>query len=315
VELLADCCEHVSKADLDPLVDACFSLADAAQWKPEGRRWAEQEFGLLRLAACIAGRPGHFLLIQSLERSFWGMAGRLVPHLDSKAMYQWAMCAFHALNARDAQAIRRELPALLRACDERLLSSLMPGHEVGDTPKVPSRAGEPCSGEKPGPQVTAREESPDPVPVPKGAEDSELDARAREGRPDSPAELLSEEKSQPEACTREQSLDPVPTPMGVERAASEPCVSNELSSSAVAPPFEERPTLEPTPREELPAPTTAPPGVETSELTSAAKRGLAGSVCANRSACRTGSCKARPTGGLELCEVGVDGLSCRPQAP
>jgi DNA-binding FadR family transcriptional regulator len=131
VELLAACCEHASTKDLDPLIDACFSLADAAQWKPEGRQWAEQEFGLLRLAACIAGRPGHFLLIQSLERSFWGMAGRLVAHLDSKAMYQWAMCAFHALNARDAQSMRRELPALLKACDERLLSSLALAHEAG----------------------------------------------------------------------------------------------------------------------------------------------------------------------------------------
>jgi len=264
VELLAACCEHASKRDLDQLVDACFALREAARWEPEGRRWAELEFGLLRLAAGVAERPGHFLLIQSLERSFRGMAGRVAPHLDSKATYQWAECAFHALHERDAQAVRRELLALLKAGDERLLSSLAPVHKAGVTPEIPSPTVELLSGEKSESGFAASEESPAPVPA-----------------------LLGVEKSEPEVSSSEESSDAVPVLLGVEMSEPEPSASKESPDCAV----------------------------ETSEPTPAARRELPGPVCAKRSACRTGSCKARPTGGAEPCGVGVDRLSCQPQAP
>jgi DNA-binding FadR family transcriptional regulator len=290
VELLAACCEHASQTDLDPLVDACFLLGDAAHWEQDGRRRAELEFGLLRLAACVAERPGHFLLIQSLERSFWGMAGRLVPHLDAQATNQWALCAFHALRERDVQTMRRELPALLKACDERLLSNLAPVHKAGDTPVAPSRTVELRSESEP--RSATKEESPAPVPVPLGAE-----------------------KSEPEAFARDESSNPGPVLHGVEKPELEAPVREELPNSAVEPPPEGKLALEPASSGESPDATAAPLGVEMSEPVSAARRELPGSVCANRSACQTGSCKARPPGGAEPCGVGVDRLSCQPQAP
>src|SRR6185503_12762277 len=80
----------------------------------------------LRLAACAVDRPGHLLLIQSLERAFWAMAERVLPHLNSQAVQEWALCALYALGERNAQELRRELPPLLQACDERVLGGLAP---------------------------------------------------------------------------------------------------------------------------------------------------------------------------------------------
>jgi DNA-binding FadR family transcriptional regulator len=133
VELLAACCEHASETDLNRLLDVCFQLEQKAPWEEKGVR-AKREFELLRLAALAANRPGHFLLIQTLERSFWGMAGRVLPHLDSEAVSRWAHCAFHALRERAAQALRRELPALLQVADERLCGPLASHREEVNTP-------------------------------------------------------------------------------------------------------------------------------------------------------------------------------------
>jgi GntR family transcriptional regulator, transcriptional repressor for pyruvate dehydrogenase complex len=292
VELLAACCEHASKMDLDPLVDACFILADAAHWEQEGRRRAELEFGLLRLAACGAERPGHFLLIQSLERSFWGMAGKLVPHLDAKATHQWAMCAFHALCGRDAQTVRRELPSLLKACDERLLSSLGLAHEAGDTPGAPSRPVELRSGQRSEPGSAAGEEPSKPVPV-----------------------LLEMEKPEAEVPEREGAPDFVPTLIGVEKSGAEAFAREKLPSSSAEPPSEDASALGAASPEEFPDPAAMPPGVETSEHLPPAGRELPGSVCAKRSTCQTDACEARSTGGAEPRGVGVDRLSCQAQAP
>jgi GntR family transcriptional repressor for pyruvate dehydrogenase complex len=140
VDLLAACCEHVSELERDQLGDACFALLEAARWEAERKRWAEREFELLRLAACVADRLGHVLLIQSLERAFWSMAGRVLPHLDSEAIYQWAKCALHALREQDTQTLRRDLRALLQAADERLLSSLAPAHTAGGGREAPQPA-------------------------------------------------------------------------------------------------------------------------------------------------------------------------------
>jgi DNA-binding FadR family transcriptional regulator len=129
VELLVACCEKASEADLEQLGRALFALGDDAHWDEGERRWVRQEFALLRLAACAADRLGHALLVQSLERAFQGMAQWVLPHLDSKAVRPWAMCAMNALNARNAQALKQQLPPLLQAGDERLLHSLAPIHQ------------------------------------------------------------------------------------------------------------------------------------------------------------------------------------------
>ncbi len=99
MELLADCCSSASKADLDLLEDLCFALWDAARWEP-GSRCAQLEFELLRLAAQAADRPGHLLLIQSMQRAWLGIADRVLPLLGGEALRQWACRAMDALGAR-----------------------------------------------------------------------------------------------------------------------------------------------------------------------------------------------------------------------
>lgn len=142
VELFAACCEHACEADRGRLREACFALQEAARWQ-HSSEWARQQFELLRLAAQAANRPGHLLLVQSLERSFWAMAERLLPHLDAQTTSRWAQCALHALSDRDAQALRQEGLSLLQAGDERLLHSLGHGREAADTVETPSSPAEP----------------------------------------------------------------------------------------------------------------------------------------------------------------------------
>jgi GntR family transcriptional repressor for pyruvate dehydrogenase complex len=132
VELLAACCAQASEEELRKLGDACFALWSTAPWE-EQRLWAKREFELMRLAAFAANLPSHFLLVQSLERSFWGMAGRLLPRLDCEAIRQWSLCAFHALCERDVRSLQRELPTLLKAVDEHLLGALTPASHEGIT--------------------------------------------------------------------------------------------------------------------------------------------------------------------------------------
>ncbi|EAU67195.1 FadR/GntR family transcriptional regulator [Stigmatella aurantiaca] len=129
VELLAACCQQASARDLDTLAGLCFELAEEARWDDNPGRWAELEFALLRQAARAVERPGQALLLQSLERSYRGMARWLVPHLNAQATRQWALCALHALAAKDAQPLRQELPALLQASDGHLLAGLPPPQE------------------------------------------------------------------------------------------------------------------------------------------------------------------------------------------
>ncbi|ADO69657.1 regulatory protein, GntR domain protein [Stigmatella aurantiaca DW4/3-1] len=124
VELLAACCQQASARDLDTLAGLCFELAEEARWGDNPGRWAELEFALLRQAARAVDRPGQALLLQSLERSYRGMARWLRPHLNEQATRQWALCALHALAAKDAQPLRQELPALLQASDGHLLAGL-----------------------------------------------------------------------------------------------------------------------------------------------------------------------------------------------
>ncbi|RKG74592.1 FadR family transcriptional regulator [Corallococcus exercitus] len=136
VELLVDCCASASDADLRLLEDTCFNLWDAARWHP-GERCAQLEFELLRLAAQAVARPGHVLLIQSLQRAMRGNAARLLSFMGGESLREWAMCAMHALSDRDARTLQRDLPALLKACDERVLDAFAPAPHAHASPEAP----------------------------------------------------------------------------------------------------------------------------------------------------------------------------------
>ncbi|MBN8228553.1 GntR family transcriptional regulator [Corallococcus macrosporus] len=128
VELLVDCCAKASASQIGQLESVCYALRDAARWEP-GARCAQLEFELLRLAAHAAARPGHLLLIQSLQRALRGNAVRLLSFMGGEALGQWATCAMHALNERDVRTLQLQLPALLKACDEGLLGAFAPPRE------------------------------------------------------------------------------------------------------------------------------------------------------------------------------------------
>ncbi len=145
VELLVACAERATAAELEQLSQACYALADAARWDTGDGRWVQQEFALLRQAACMVNRIGHVLLIQSLERAFRGMAKWAVPHLDSGAVQAWAWHAMHALAEKNIQALRQELPPLLQVGDERLLSRLEPSRQPAVKSETHSTEAEPHS--------------------------------------------------------------------------------------------------------------------------------------------------------------------------
>ncbi|WP_338078858.1 GntR family transcriptional regulator [Corallococcus exercitus] len=134
VELLVDCCASASEAQVSQLESICFSLWDAAHWEP-GARCAQLEFELLRLAAHAAARPGHLLLIQSLQRAMRGNVARLWFLMGGESLRQWAVCAMHALGDRDVRALTQQLPALLKACDERTLDAFAPAPREQASPE------------------------------------------------------------------------------------------------------------------------------------------------------------------------------------
>ncbi|AFE05324.1 GntR family transcriptional regulator [Corallococcus coralloides DSM 2259] len=137
VELLVDCCARASDLDLDRLGSTCFGLWNAARWEP-GATCAQVEFELLRQAARVAGRPGHVLLVQSLQRAFLGGAAQLLPLLGGEALRQWVCCVMEALPQRNVQALQHELPALLKACDERVLNAFAPAPQEQASPETPT---------------------------------------------------------------------------------------------------------------------------------------------------------------------------------
>ncbi|WP_233587435.1 FadR/GntR family transcriptional regulator [Corallococcus sp. CA049B] len=142
VELLADCCARASDLDLDRLGSTCFQLQDAAHWE-SGETCAHVEFELLRQAARVAARPGHVLLVQSLQRAFLGGAARLMPLMGGEALRAWALCVTAILHERDVQALQNKLPALLKARDDRVLDAFAPA------PPVPAAPEAPCAREAP----------------------------------------------------------------------------------------------------------------------------------------------------------------------
>ncbi|WP_370451052.1 FadR/GntR family transcriptional regulator [Corallococcus sp. CA049B] len=135
VELLADCCARASDLDLDRLRSTCFQLQDAAHWE-SGETCAHVEFELLRQAARVAARPGHVLLVQSLQRAFLGGAAQLLPLMGGEALRAWALCVTAILHERDVQALQNELPALLKARDERVLNAFAPAAKVPASPEA-----------------------------------------------------------------------------------------------------------------------------------------------------------------------------------
>jgi GntR family transcriptional repressor for pyruvate dehydrogenase complex len=145
LELLTDCCARASEGELEKLRDACFTLWDMARfhWQEDGvSRWVAMEFDLLRQAAGAANRPDAYLLVQSLERAWLGIAKRMLPLLDSEVPQKWAWSALSWLRERDAQELKHELLPLLRAADERVLERLAPTPEEEDTPEAPRAVAE-----------------------------------------------------------------------------------------------------------------------------------------------------------------------------
>ncbi|RKH56207.1 GntR family transcriptional regulator, partial [Corallococcus aberystwythensis] len=137
VELLSDCCANASAVALGPLESTCYALQDAARWYHPKERCAQLEFELLRLSAQVASRPGHVLLIQSLQRAFRGIADRLLPFMGGDAMRQWVICALDALYARDVQALQHQLPALMKTYDELVLDQFAPTPREQAAPEAP----------------------------------------------------------------------------------------------------------------------------------------------------------------------------------
>ncbi|WP_223763844.1 FadR/GntR family transcriptional regulator [Corallococcus sp. AS-1-6] len=135
VELLVDCCAKASDRDLDRLGSACFRLQDAARWE-SGAACAQAEFELLREAARVAERPGHVLLVQSLQRAFLGGAAKLLPLLGGAALRAWASRAMAILHERDVQALQHELPVLMKACDELVLNAFAPAPQKPASPEA-----------------------------------------------------------------------------------------------------------------------------------------------------------------------------------
>ncbi|NNB89667.1 FadR family transcriptional regulator [Corallococcus exiguus] len=136
VELLADCCARASDLDLDRLGSTCYRLQDAARWE-SGETCAHAEFELLRHAARVAARPGHVLLVQSLQRAFLGGAAQLLPLMGGKALRDGAIRVREILHERDVQALQHELPALLKARDERVLNAFAPAPQEPASPEAP----------------------------------------------------------------------------------------------------------------------------------------------------------------------------------
>uniref|UniRef100_UPI003D34CD1E FadR/GntR family transcriptional regulator n=1 Tax=Corallococcus coralloides TaxID=184914 RepID=UPI003D34CD1E len=159
VELLADCCARASDLDLDRLGSTCFQLQDAAHWE-SGATCAHVEFELLRQAARVAARPGHVLLVQSLQRAFMGGAAQLLPRMGGEALRAWALCVTAILHERDVQALQNELPALLKARDERVLNAFAPAPQEPASPEAPCAredlAGAPAPASGPADESKAR---------------------------------------------------------------------------------------------------------------------------------------------------------------
>ncbi len=285
VELLAACCEHASQEALSQLEHACFALQGTGPWE-EQRRWAEREFALLRLAAHVADRPGQWLLIRSLDRSFWGMAARSLTHLDCEAIRRWSLAAFYALGERDAQALRRDLPALLQAADAPLIARLAPARKTDDLPLSPPTPVEVLWKDSDALELV-KQDLPDVISPNRPACHTGSDQTLPEGAspPEPPEKEPAAVGTSPVPQTGEPSSEPereVLGPVGLNPAACQ--TGSDQASSA----------LFPSPAREM---------------------GAWSPVGSNRAACQTGLAQVSPTGtlsaGLEEEAPGLIG-SARP---
>jgi DNA-binding FadR family transcriptional regulator len=183
VELLAACCQKASEAELERVRGACFLLGDAVCWEEKRPKWLSMEFELLRQAALVAQRPGHWLLIQTLEQACRDTAGRVEKYLDSQALHGWTHCAMDALWSRDVEALRCRLPALLQASDERVLQALAPTCEAHGVASL-------LGAQRQAPEAEAKPHLT-PAQVPEVREPAEVLLTASQGAAESePAEAL-----------------------------------------------------------------------------------------------------------------------------
>lgn len=250
IELLAACCESTSQQDLAELEEHCFALREAARWQEPPSAWARREFELLRRAALVAARPGHFLLIQSLERAFWAMAERVLPHLDCEAVQQWALCAHHALVERNTQAVRTQVLVLLQAIDERVLASLAPTCQVDDllqasqSEPLPAGNSEPEAKSEPEPEFEPEAKSePKPEFEPEAKSEPEPELKP-EAKSEPEPELERVELSGPHCRNRSGcqtrwcqapptgSLPSVPASLGSDLTLADPAVGDGSSARA-----------------------------------------------------------------------------------
>jgi DNA-binding FadR family transcriptional regulator len=171
VELLATCCEKASEEEMERVSSACFLLGDAVCWELKRPQWLDMEFELLRQAALASQRPGHLLLIQSLEQACRGMVRRVEPYLNSAELYRWTQCALEALFGKDVKALRSRLPTLLHASDERVLHALAPSCEaygmasLMDAQRQVPEASDPIEALLAASQVAAVRESDEALPI------------------------------------------------------------------------------------------------------------------------------------------------------
>jgi DNA-binding FadR family transcriptional regulator len=262
VELLSACCEHASQAELDRLGQACFALEDTARWGQERSRWVALEFELLRLAAAAARRPGHLLLLQSLERAFRAISERVLPYLDNQSVAAWARCAMHALGDREMQPLRTQLPALLEARDEHVLAALAPACEGKDMPEQ--------SGKRtPAPELTQSDQAPGTAPCP-----------LKVGQP---AEALSTAPQPPEVRLPGEASRTAPQLPEVR-------LPGEASRTAPQPPELRQPGDAPSSETQAPKVGRSTPEPAEAQVSDAG--------CANLYGCRTGLCEAPPAAAL-----------------
>ncbi|AFE03426.1 GntR family transcriptional regulator [Corallococcus coralloides DSM 2259] len=295
LELLADCCARASDLDLDRLGSTCFQLQDAARWEP-GETCAQVEFELLRQAARVAARPGHVLLVQSLQRAFMGGAARLLPLMGGEALREWAFRVMTILHERDVQALQHELPALLKARDELVLNAFAPA------PQAPAPSEAPCTQEdllSPPMSATVRGDALETLPC---AEERDLGAPASvPGQDESLKARLGVEEHGFDClvATAEQYTSPEAIPGEAEQGPCHLATAAEENAAlgvALSPHME---ALFVTPHSGKP-PSPVAPGLSACELQGeCTKQSVADAALENPSNCRSGWGVASPEKGLQ----------------
>ncbi|RKG86292.1 GntR family transcriptional regulator [Corallococcus sp. CA049B] len=284
VELLADCCARASDLDLDRLGSTCFQLQDAAHWE-SGETCAHVEFELLRQAARVAARPGHVLLVQSLQRAFMGGAAQLLPLMGGEALREWAFRVTAILHERDAQALQHELPALLKARDERVLDAFAPAAQEQASPEahpppVTSTTQDSAPRTRP-----CTEERDFGAPTSAPGQDESLKTR----------HCVEEHGFDHLVSTEEQDTAPEALPEEAEQSPGRLATASEETVALGVAPSPHAEALFVEPNSGKPPPPDAP-GLSTCELRGeCTEKSVAGASLEDLSDCRPGWCVASPT--------------------